>query len=106
RAPHRRGVRAARSRRPAGRRLLREPRGEGLGAAGALPWGGGRPQDRRRGTEGQVRLSVRRLAAAPALGVEGQRTVRVAPRRLPRWWSGGGVGRGGDVARRPDGRPA
>ena len=56
---------------------------------------------------GQVRLPRRRLAAAPALGAEGQRAVRRRSlARLPRRRGDGGVGRGRDGAGRPDGRSA
>ena len=64
--------------------------------------------DERRGDARRaVRLPRRRLAAAPALGAEGQRALRRAARtRYSRRRGDRRVGRGRDRAVRPDGRPA
>ena len=107
--PDRGRVRASR----AGGRAGRPRYFEGLGAqvtglAGAEPpRRRGRRERRRRSRVARVRLPRRRLAAAPALGAEGQRALRRAART--RYGSGAVIaasGAGATVLVRPDGRPA
>ena len=74
--PERVGERAA--------RVLRATRREGPGAARAAPRRGRGAQARRDRARGALRLHRRRLAAAPALGAEGLRPLRIRARRVPR----------------------